>query len=72
VFWVAHASRVLVSASRRNGLPNTSQLTLELNAYEKSAMARRHRQHARRVRYPIITRRVRELITEFRPLISDG
>src|SRR5205823_122081 len=39
-FRVAHASRVLVSASRRNSLS------------EKSAMTRRHRQHARRVCYP--------------------
>src|SRR5205807_10166367 len=39
-FRVAHASRVLVSASRRNSL------------VEKSAKARRLCQHARRVRYP--------------------
>src|SRR5438105_166593 len=37
---VAHASRALVSASRRNSL------------LEKSAKAGRLRQHARRVRYP--------------------
>src|SRR5213595_638453 len=37
---VARASRVLVSASRRNNLS------------EKSAMTKGHRQHARRVRYP--------------------
>jgi len=41
-FRVAHASRVLVSASRRNNL-----------FLQKSALARRQRQHARRVRYPI-------------------
>ncbi len=37
---VAHASRVLVLASRQN------------NLHRKSAIARRDRQHARRVRYP--------------------
>src|SRR5207253_5037379 len=40
---VAHASRALVSSSRRNDLP------------PKSAKAGRFRQHARRVRYPELT-----------------
>jgi len=44
---VAHASRVLVSASRRN------ELTFDFHQQEKSAMTRRRHQHARRVCYPI-------------------
>jgi NADPH-dependent 2,4-dienoyl-CoA reductase/sulfur reductase-like enzyme len=44
VFRVAHASRVLVSASRQTIFA------------EKSAKARRLRQHARRVRYPLLPR----------------
>jgi len=44
VFRVAHASRVLVSASRQTIFA------------EKSAKARRFRQHARRVRYPLLPR----------------
>src|ERR1035437_7137973 len=40
-FRVAHASRVLVSASRRNNLLR-----------KKFAIARRNRQHSRRARYP--------------------
>src|SRR5437016_5173637 len=43
---VAHASRVLVSVSRRN------ELRTDFRPKEKSAMTRRHRQHARRVCYP--------------------
>ncbi len=46
VDWVAHASRVLLAASRRNNLccSNTSQ--------RKSVIAERDHQYARRVRYP--------------------
>jgi len=51
--WVAHASRVLVSASRRNNLALGDQCGLRLTAEGKFAMARHHRQHARRGRYPI-------------------
>jgi hypothetical protein len=47
-FRVAHASRVLVSASRRN------------NLVEKSAKARRLCQHASRVRYPELLLSTRE------------
>jgi hypothetical protein len=47
VFWVARASRALVLASRQNNL------FFDVEPEEKSAMAKRHRQHARRVRYPI-------------------
>ena len=48
--WVAHASRVLVSASRRN------------NLQEKFANPRRLRQHARRVRYPTKTKNAGRLL----------
>src|SRR6266536_3866083 len=39
-FWVAHASRVLVSAWRRNNLSKDSQLTVDFMHPEKFAMAR--------------------------------
>jgi hypothetical protein len=45
-FRVARASRVLVSASRRN------ELHLNFQTPEESAMTGRHRQRAGRVRYP--------------------
>jgi hypothetical protein len=45
-FRVARASRVLISASRRN------ELHLNFQTQEKSAMTERHRQRAGRVRYP--------------------
>ncbi len=51
--WVAQASRVLVSASRRNNLAPGDQRELRLSAEGKSAKARHHRQQAGRVRYPI-------------------
>ena len=56
---VAHASRVLVSASRRNELPKTFANTmrdafLKIVAAGKSVMAGRHDQHAGRVCYPIL------------------
>jgi hypothetical protein len=44
---VAHTSRVLVSASRRNNL-----LGISIGEIEKSVIAGRDHQHARRVRYP--------------------
>src|SRR5439155_5252804 len=51
--WVAHASRVLVSASRRNELCRGVQFAMEMGEPEKSSRSRGHnRQHARRVRYP--------------------
>ncbi len=48
--WVAHASRMLVAVSRRNYL---SFCCARESAFvlEKFAMAGRHLQHARRVRY---------------------
>ena len=39
-FWVAHASGVLVSASRRNNLSMNSLLAVDFARSEKSAMAR--------------------------------
>jgi len=51
-FWVAHASRVLVSASRRNNLFLWAERGDELSTQAKFAIARRARQHARCVRYP--------------------
>ena len=53
-FWVAHAFRVLVSASRRNELPNASDFVdvFPFVTTRKFAKAGRLRQHARRVRYP--------------------
>ena len=51
--WVAHASRVLASASSRSRtLPVNSQFSECLVLREKIVSARRRNQHARRVRYP--------------------
>jgi len=51
-FWVAHASRVLVLASRQNDLLLISARGV-IEIYEESSRSRgRNRQHARRVRYP--------------------
>jgi hypothetical protein len=51
--WVAHASRLLVLAFRQNNLPVCFSCKLQLRDWsEKSANAKRIRQHARRVRYP--------------------
>jgi hypothetical protein len=49
--WVAHASRVLVSAARRNDLFWSRDQTVCVWT-KKFAIARRARQHASRVRYP--------------------
>jgi len=49
---VAHASRVLVSASRRNSLFWRLGSQTYCTHEGKSAIAGRNRQHARRVRYP--------------------
>src|SRR5207244_11856033 len=50
---VAHASRVLVSASRRNRLFLESRCFGMTRSHNKSSRSRgRARQHARRVRYP--------------------
>jgi hypothetical protein len=52
--WVAHASRVLVSASRRNNLFFGFDPQEAAKADEENSRSRgRNRQHARRVRYPI-------------------
>src|SRR4029077_6124558 len=64
VIWGARASRGLVAGSRRNelffgthkfSLPSSARrkILLKKTLFRKSAMARRHRQHARRVRSPI-------------------
>src|SRR6266480_947077 len=50
--WVAHASRVLVSASRRNNLSLSLTPQRRYLLTGKFAIAGRARQHARRVRYP--------------------
>src|SRR6266508_104677 len=50
--WVAHASRVLVSASRRNDLSFDFRPRRRCESKGKFAIARRNRQHARRARYP--------------------
>ncbi len=53
-FRVAHASRALVSASRRNKLFEPFPTRFWIYAREKISRWRgRPRQHARRVRYPI-------------------
>ena len=52
VFWLAHASRVLIAVSRRNKLFLGSIAEYGRALTGKSAIARRARQHARRVRYP--------------------
>ncbi len=50
---VAHVSRVLVSASRRNNLFFEFRPQWENGIHKKSSRSRaRGRQHARRVRYP--------------------
>src|SRR6266496_1857517 len=49
--WVAHASRVLVSASGRNNLCYRYGIREKGCLREKFAIAGRSRQHARRVRY---------------------
>jgi ferredoxin len=52
-FRVAHASRVLVSASRRNYLSFGFATSAKTAIHGKSSRSRgRARQHARRVRYP--------------------
>jgi hypothetical protein len=52
--WVAHASRVLVWASRRNNLSFGFDPQKATKADEESSRSRGcNRQHARRVRYPI-------------------
>jgi len=52
-FRVAHASRVLVSASRRNKLLVKTRRSIAACCTDKSSRSRgRARQHARRVRYP--------------------
>jgi hypothetical protein len=59
-FWGAHASRVLVSASHRNNLFSRQRFeevrcrSAWKPTEEKFANPRRLRQHATRVRYPII------------------
>ncbi|PYJ14181.1 MAG: hypothetical protein DME93_00690 [Verrucomicrobia bacterium] len=51
--WVAHASRVLVSASRRNNLFFEFRMQQRMETNVQSSRSRgRDRQHARRVRYP--------------------
>jgi protoporphyrinogen oxidase len=48
---VAHASRLLLSASRRNNICDPSDATKQYE-WRKSVIARHDHQHARRVRYP--------------------
>jgi hypothetical protein len=51
--WVAHASRVLVAASRRHELLDMQIFFLSTISFpEKFVLPRRQNQHARRVRYP--------------------
>src|SRR5205823_11846401 len=53
IAWVAHASRVLVSASSRSRtFPGNSHSSPERKSKGKPVSARRRNQHARRVRYP--------------------
>ena len=63
-FGVAHPSRMLVSASRRNSLSLTRESRSASTQQEKSAIARRARQHPRRARYPI---RIRSRYSSSRP-----
>jgi hypothetical protein len=52
--WVAHASRVLASASSRSQtFVAGSHSSLRIESKEKNVSARRRNQHAGRVRYPI-------------------
>src|SRR6266403_186112 len=63
----AHASRVLVSTSRRNNLSFLFRLQLTLSSPKKSSRSGgRARQHARRVRYPI------ENLSRSSAHVSDG
>ncbi len=51
--WVAHASRVLASASSRSRTFHVALYrSLQIESNEKVVSARRRNQHARRVRYP--------------------
>ena len=50
--WVAHASRVLVSASRRNDLSLAPVLVCKKRVRKSPRPRERVRQHTRRVGYP--------------------
>src|ERR1051326_191104 len=52
-FWVAHASRVLASASSRSRTFVDVRNTRDMQAEEKSVSARRRNHHAGGMRYPI-------------------